>query len=56
MTEKSELRVLEINDNEFVVQFSGGLSGWTTFSDVFKTRNEAESFLQEQLNNADYGA
>ena len=35
-------RVLEICPGEFVVQFAGGVGGWTTFSDTFATRAEAE--------------
>lgn len=45
--EKSELRVLQIND-VWVVQFSGGLGGWQTLSDPFKTREEAEAFKERQ--------
>jgi hypothetical protein len=52
MSEPTVLRVLELSDSEFVVQFSGGLNGWTTFSDVFDTREEAEKFLQDQQDQA----
>jgi hypothetical protein len=52
MSEPTELRVLELSDSEFVVQFSGGLGGWTTFSDVFNTREEADKFLQDQQDQA----
>lgn len=55
MSEPVATRVIEICPGEFVVQFEGGLNGWTTFSDVFTTRAEAEKFEQEQLDSADYG-
>lgn len=47
-------RVIEICANEWVVQFEGGLGGWTTFSDTFATEAEALAFEQEQLDSADY--
>lgn len=49
-----ETRVIEVCDGEWVAQYAGGLGGWTTFSDTFATREEAELFLQEQLDSADY--
>ena len=48
-------RVLEICPGEWVVQFEGGLNGWTTFGGTFPTRAEAEAFRQEQLDSADFG-
>jgi len=50
-----ETRVIEVCDGEWVVQFSGGLGGWTTFSDTFSTEAEAQAFEQDQLDSADYG-
>ena len=55
MPEPIATRVLEICPGEFVVQFEGGLNGWTTFSDTFDTLAEAEAFRQEQLDSADLG-
>ncbi len=55
MAEPVELRVLEICPGEFVVQFEGGLSGWTTFSDTFETFEEAQVWLNEQAALADFG-
>lgn len=55
MSEPVATRVLEVCEGEWVVQFEGGLNGWTTFSDTFATREEAEAFEQEQLDSADYG-
>jgi hypothetical protein len=37
-------RVIEVNLGEWVVQFEGGLNGWTTFSDTFGTEAEALAF------------
>ena len=48
-------RVLEICPGEWVVQFEGGLNGWTTFSDTFTTESEALAFETEQLASADLG-
>ena len=56
MGDSVALRILEIEPGQFVVQFEGGLDGWTTFSDVFGTRQEAQIFLEEQRNSADYDA
>jgi hypothetical protein len=55
MSELVPTRVIEICPGEFVVQFSGGINGWTTFSDVFATRAEAEAFEQDQIDSADFG-
>jgi hypothetical protein len=49
MDELVPTRVLEICPGEWVVQFEGGLNGWTTFSDVFATEAEAQAFEQEQI-------
>jgi hypothetical protein len=49
MEELVPTRVVEICPNEWVVQFEGGLNGWTTFSDVFSTEAEAQAFEQEQI-------
>ena len=48
-------RVIEICPGEWVVQFEGGLGGWTTFSDTFVTEAEALVFEKDQLNSADFG-
>ena len=56
MSEPVATRVIEICEGEWVVQFEGGLNGWTTFSDVFTTREEAEKFEAEQIDGADYSA
>ena len=55
MSELVPTRVLEICPGEWVVQFEGGLNGWTTFSDTFDTLAEAEAFRQEQLDSAGFG-
>ena len=55
MSELVATRVVEICPGEWVVQFAGGLDGWTTFSDVFATEAEAEAFEQEQIDSADLG-
>jgi hypothetical protein len=55
MRELVPTRVIEICPNEWVVQFAGGLGGWTTFGDTFATRAEALAFEQEQINSADLG-
>jgi hypothetical protein len=54
MSELVPTRVVEICPGEWVVQFAGGLDGWTTFSDVFATEAEAQAFEQEQIDSADY--
>ena len=56
MSDSVTTRVIEICEGEWVVQFSGGLGGWTTFSDVFTTQAEAEAFEAEQIDGADYSA
>ena len=48
-------RVLEICSGEWVVQFEGGLNGWTTFSDTFATEAEAQAFEQDQIDSAEFG-
>ena len=48
-------RVLEICPGEWVVQFEGGLAGWTTFSDTFATEAEARVFEADQIASADLG-
>jgi hypothetical protein len=48
-------RVLEICPGEWVVQFEGGLNGWTTFSDTFTTEVDARAFEQDQIASADLG-
>lgn len=55
MSELVPTRVVEICHGEWVVQFAGGLNGWTTFSDVFATEPEAKAFEQEQIDSADLG-
>jgi hypothetical protein len=55
MTEPVGLRVLEICEGEWVVQFEGGLDGWTTFSDTFDNAEDAQAFMQEQLDSVDFG-
>ena len=54
MSELVPTRVIEICPGEWVVQFEGGLNGWTTFSDVFDTEDEALAFEQEQRDSADF--
>ena len=54
MSDAVETRVIEVCDGEWVVQFSGGLGGWTTFSDIFDTEAEARSFEKDQLDSANY--
>ena len=49
MEELVPTRVVEICPTVWVVQFEGGLGGWTTFSDVFATEAEAIDFEQEQI-------
>jgi hypothetical protein len=48
-------RVIEIDLGEWVVQFEGGLNGWTTFSDTFVTEAEARAFEAEQIASAEFG-
>jgi hypothetical protein len=48
-------RVIEIDPGEWVVQFSGGLNSWTTFSDTFITEADALAFEAEQIASADFG-
>ena len=48
-------RVIEIDPGAWVVQFEGGLNGWTTFSDTFVTEVEALAFEAEQIASADFG-
>lgn len=55
MSEPIATRVIEICEGEWVVQFEGGLNGWTTFSVTFVTQAEAEAFEQNQLDSAAYG-
>ena len=55
MSKLVNTRVLEICPGEWVVQFEGGLDGWTTFSDTFTTETEALAFEAEQIASADFG-
>ena len=55
MSELVPTRVIEICPGEFVVQFSGGINVWTTFSDTFATEAEAQAFEQDQIDSADFG-
>ena len=55
MSKLINTRVLEICPGEWVVQFAGGVGGWTTFSNTFATQAEAEAFEQDQIDNADFG-
>jgi hypothetical protein len=48
-------RVIEIDTGSWVVQFEGGISGWTTFSDTFDTLAEARAFEADQIASADFG-
>jgi hypothetical protein len=48
-------RVIEIDSGAWVVQFEGGLNGWTTFSDTFFTEVEARTFEAEQIASSDLG-
>lgn len=52
MNEIAETRIIEINNGEWVVQFSA-FNGWTTMGDVFESREEAQLFLDEQIDSAD---
>ena len=55
MNQLANTRVIELASGEWVVQFEGGLDGWTTFSDVFATKAQAEIFEQQQIHSADFG-
>ena len=55
MSKLVNTRVLEICPGEWVVQFEGGLNGWTTFSDTFTTETEARAFEADQIASADLG-
>ena len=56
MSELVPTRVLEICPGEWIVQFAGGLTGWTQLGDkTFDTLVEAQAFKQEQLDSADFG-
>jgi hypothetical protein len=48
-------RVLETEHGCFVVQFKGGLNGWTTFSDTFATFDQAQEWEDKQIASADFG-
>ena len=49
-------RVLEICPEEWIVQFAGGLNGWTQLGDeTFATEAEALAFEQDQIDSADFG-
>jgi hypothetical protein len=54
MSQLVDTRVIEICDGEWVAQFAGGVGGWTTFSDVFATEAEAQAFLADQIDSADF--
>ena len=47
-------RVIEVCSGEWIVQFSGGLNRWIQLGDTFATEAEAQAFLQDQLDSADY--
>jgi hypothetical protein len=55
MNQLAPTRVIELAPGQWVVQFEGGLDGWTTFSDVFATQSQAQAFQQEQIDLADTG-
>lgn len=55
MSDPVETRVIEVCEGEWVVQFSGGLNRWVQLGDTFATQAEAEAFLQEQIDSADFG-
>ena len=55
MSKLVNTRVLEICPGEWVVQFEGGLNGWTTFSDTFTTQADAQEFEADQIASADWG-
>jgi len=50
-----ETRIIEVCSGEWIVQFSGGLNSWVQLGDPFATEVEAQAFLQDQLDSADYG-
>ena len=56
MSKLVNTRVLEICEGEWIVQFAGGLNGWTQLGDkTFATEAEALAFEQEQMDSADFG-
>ena len=56
MSELVPTRVLEICPGEWIVQFAGGLNGWTQLGDeTFVTEADALAFEQQQINSADFG-
>jgi len=55
MSKLVNTRVLEICPGEWVVQFEGGLNGWTNFSDTFATEVDALAWEQNQIESADFG-
>ena len=56
MSELVPTRVLEICPGEWIVQFAGGLNGWTQLGDeTFATEAEALAFEQDQMDSADFG-
>jgi hypothetical protein len=48
-------RVIELRPDCWVVQFAGGLDGWTTFSDEFDTQDQAQAWERDQIDSADFG-
>ena len=56
MSKLVNTRVLEICEGEWIVQFAGGLNGWTQLGDeTFATEAEALAFEQDQIDFADLG-
>ena len=55
MSKLVNTRVIEICPGEYVAQFLGGLGRWQTFSDTFETEQEARVWLDDQIDNADWG-
>ena len=56
MAEPVATRVIEICPGEWIVQFEGGLNGWTRLGDeTFSTQEAAEAFREEQIESADFG-
>ena len=56
MSKLVNTRVLEICEGEWIVQFAGGLNGWTQLGDeTFATEAEALAFEQDQIDSADLG-
>ena len=56
MSEPVATRVIEICPGEWIVQFEGGLNGWTKLGDeTFASRSEAEAYEQDQIDSADFG-